>query len=614
MSSRNRVLLMLLGGLLVLALVGLGYFFGVDPYLKHKKDVEAAEAKAQRQEDDLEQMKQETKRLKELQKRSLPADPEAARAEYKLALEKLLRDSGAHEYTVNYIDSESNSVRGIPLVDPSAPKPSRDAKPADYLAYTQLVYKIEIPKTDLLTVAEVLRRYYALGLLHQITHLEIRDTSSAKLTEDKRGVKERTDLKVDITTKAITVNGAPARRSLLSAPPVYGGLVGGGGMASFEQTPAAARQADTVPDSLVHWLANPTREYDLVAAKDLYHGTLPPPPLPTGTLSGSVFEDANNDGVFDQTEYGVAGASVTLTQVVNGKSVPVGKTTTDQFGGYRFSVQNPGGGGYVVRVSPPSTHTIAKSWVGSTGGSNEMNDELTGISVTRDGESKNNNFTALAAASAKPDYREFIQYTTSIHTIEGEEHTITATLRDKINKEDYELIVTQVGEKVRVKVYKWEYQDYKADASQRKKKVYSQETLEISKYTMSNKNDFTVYGVDTDGSLILGERPAAVLPELPKDDKTPARPGGGGGRPAAKPVMPPPDPKAAVIGGVVVTTPKAEKFYRWKSGDSLKQIVELSKGEAEKAIRRVQTRFLPGGSGVSTIPPDGKGTETKDGR
>lgn len=601
---------MLLGVLLVVALLGAGYFFGYVPYDTNKKNAEAAEAKAQRQEEELEQVRRETKRLKDLQKRGLPGDPEVARAEYKLALEKVLRDSGAHGYTVNYIDGESNSVRGIPQVDPTF-RPSRDSKPADYLAYTQLVYKIEIPKTDLGTVAEVLRRYYALGLLHQITHLEIRDTSSADLTEDKRQAKERTDLKVDITTRAITVNGAPARRTLLPAPAVYGGLVGGGGMASLEQTPAAARQADTVPDDLVKWLANPTREYDRVVAKDLYHGTLPKPIEPTGTLSGSVFEDINDDGVFDQTEYGVAGASVTLTQVVNGKSVPVDKTTTDQFGGYRFTPKI--GNGYVVHVSPPSTHTLGKSWVGSTGGSNAVNDELTGISVTTSKESVNNNFTVLAAASAKPDYREFIQFTTWIHTIDGDEHTLTITIRDKINKEDYELIVTQAGEKVRVKVYKWEYYDHKIDITERKKKAYSQDTLEISKHTMSNKNNFTVYGVDTDGSLILGERPAVVLPELPKDDKTPARPGGGG-RPAAKPVMPPPDPKAAVIGGVVVTTPKAEKFYRWKSGDSLKQIVELSKGEAEKAIHRAQTRFLPGGSGVSTTPPDGKGTETKDGR
>jgi hypothetical protein len=209
----------------------------------------------------------------------------------------------------------------------------------------------------------------------------------------------------------------------------------------------------------------------------------------------------------------------------------------------------------------------------------------------------------VTEAPPKPDFREFIVFTTTYHTIEGDEHTFDIWIRDKINKEDYNLLLTQAGEKVRTKVYKWEYQDFKVDAAARKKKVYSQDTLEISKYTMINKNDFTVYGVDTDGSLILGEKPTGLAPELANDDK--ARPGGNGtsGRPTGRPTLPAADPKAAVVGGLVVTAPKAEKFYRWESGKSLKQIVELSKGEAEKAIRRAQTRFLP-------AAPDAKTTST----
>ena len=70
-----------------------------------------------------------------------------------------------------------------------------------------------------------------------------------------------------------------------------------------------------------------------------------------------------------------------------------------------------------------------------------------------------------------------------------------------------------------------------------------------------------------------------------------------GGTP--KVTLPAPDPNAAVIGGLVVTAPKAEKFYRWEYGKTLKQIVELSKPEAEKAIRRVQTRFLPSATGAT---------------
>lgn len=598
MNPRTRLILLALGGVAVLGLLAVGYFTVVQPFLDRVTEVKQQELAAVKKETELDDLRMETKRLGEYHKRSLPADPDVAKSEYKLALEKVLRDSGAHGYTVNYLDGDSNNRTGIPQVDPAF-KPKRDDKPAEYLTYTQVVYKIDVPKTDLATAAEILRRYYSLGLIQQISHLELRHTT-ADLEKDVRGAKERSDLKMEIVTKAVIVNGAAARRTLLPAPAVYGGVVGGGGLFSLEQSPGAARNVNPVPDELLVALAK-GRDYSLLAAKDPFHGTLPPPPEPYGTVSGFVFEDLNDDGVWGEDEKGVSGVSVTLAQVVNGKAGAEKKATTDQNGAYRFTSVKPGGG-YTLKVASSSQFTPGKSVVGSTGGSNAVPGELSGVAVPVDGESKNNAFGGLPPIPTKPDYSEYIHYTSSFHTIDGEEHTITIFIRDKINKEDYELVFTQAGEKVRVKVFKWEYQDYKADAAQKKKKVYSQETLEISKYTMRNKNDFTVHGVDTDGSLILSERPAV---EAAKEEKP--RPGGGfgggfgGGRPPA--TKPPLDPKAAVVGGIgVPAAPRPEKFYRWESGKSLKQIVELNKAEADKAIRRAQTRFLAdgGGSGSST--------------
>jgi hypothetical protein len=521
-NSRTRLIALVLGVLAVGGLAAAGYFFVWAPYSVKAKAVEKAEAEAGRAEDDLDMLRRKQKEFKQQVRRSLPAGPEykgdpqrtkreytdVAKHEYEQALNKVLRDSGARNTTVNFVDAESNNKTGIPQVDKEF-KPTRDSDPSDYLTYTPVVFKIDIPKADLETVAEVLRRYYALDLLHQITHLSIKPVGGTELGEDRRNQKERNDLKVELTTRAIIVHGADRRLSLTPAPMPLAGLGGGLVAAGYEyNTRADLRKV--MPTPLEPILANsPIREYHYVAAKDVFHGPLPQPEPP--------------------------------------------KITTK-------------GGG---EIPPPP----------------------------------------------KPDYREYIWYTTRIHTIEGDEHKLDITIKDKINKEDYELVITQAGEKVLVKVAKFEYQDFKLDAAQRRKKVYSQDTLEISKYTMLNKNNFTVYGVDTDGSLILGEKPTGLSPDLPKADGNQPRGGGGiggggigggrqGGGGPPRVTLPPPDPKAAVIGGMVVTAPKAEKFYRWHSDTSLKQIEELTKADAEKAIKRAQTRFLPNATKDAALTPD----------
>lgn len=514
MNRYLRIVLFKLAGAAVGGIIAAVYFLLVDPYFARVKAVEKAEAEARRVEDDLADLNAQAKKLRPLEKRGLPAgvlypdDPkrtkreyaEVAKQEYETALTKLLKDAGARNSTVNFIDGESNNKAGIPQMDASF-KPNNTSDPAEYLTYTQIVYKIEIPKTDLGTIAEVLRRYYSFDLLHQITHLSIRQTTANELGEDRRPPKERADLKVEITTRAIIIHGAERRRSLSPAPSPLVGLVGGIGAWPYQQSTSLSRKL--VPTPFEPILASqPIREYHYIPAKDPFHGSVYDPPP-------------------------------------------------------------------VVTQGPKETEVVIPP---------------------------------------KPDLREFIVFTTSIHTEKGNEQSVEIVIKDKINQDEYQVVVTQIGEKVVPKVTKFYFDNFKTNPADRKKKEYMNEpTLDISKFTMSNKNNFTIYGVDTDGSLILGERP--TLPEPPKDDK---KPGGGGGRPPAKPTLPPPDPKAALIGGPVVFAPRAEKFYRWKSGDNLKQIVELSKTEADAAIRRAQTRFLPTPTSTPTgtnPPVEAKGGE-----
>ncbi|MCU0706439.1 MAG: hypothetical protein MUF18_20980 [Fimbriiglobus sp.] len=506
MNSKTR-LAILLGGLLgVGGLLAAGWFMLASPYLARLKVVEKAERDATMVEGDVEDLNQQARKLRPLLRRSLPAgplypdDPKrtkddyalVARREYEKALLKLLKDAGARNANVNFADGEANNKAGIPQLE----IPNKNSNPTDYLAYTLVAFKIEIPKADLTTIAEVLRRYYSLDILHQITMLTIKQAGTGELGEDKRPLNERSDLKVEIITRAAIVNGAERRNTLTPAPAPLLGVTGGFGGPAYEQS--AMLGGKLVPPPLEPILASaPIREYKYLAAKDVYHGSLPQPKPP--------------------------------------------------------EVKKP----QTIEAEPPPP--------------------------------------------PKPDFREYIWYTTSFHTIDGDTHKVEVFIRDKANNEDYTLVVTQAGEKVVPKVTKFYYEMHRLNPADRKKKEYmNQETLEISKATtMSNKNNFTVYGVDTDGSLILGERP---IGPTGKDDKKPA-PGGFGGRPPAKPTLPLADPKQAVAGGLVVMAPQPEKFYRWEPGKNLKQVVELNKAEAEKAIRRAQTRFLPTPTATPTDAP-----------
>jgi protocatechuate 3,4-dioxygenase beta subunit len=67
------------------------------------------------------------------------------------------------------------------------------------------------------------------------------------------------------------------------------------------------------------------------------------------TVSGSAWQDANQDGVWQQGEFGLAGIGVNLYSTVAG---PVATTTTDSQGHYQFSGVAPGPY-YVVFAAPP---------------------------------------------------------------------------------------------------------------------------------------------------------------------------------------------------------------------------------------------------------------------
>jgi hypothetical protein len=200
----------------------------------------------------------------------------------------------------------------------------------------------------------------------------------------------------------------------------------------------------------------------------------------------------------------------------------------------------------------------------------------------------------IIVAPPKPDFSGSIWYSSLFRTTAGDEHKATVFIRDIANNEDYTLELTQSGERLKVVVEKYEFNSHKIDPTKRKERMYRQDTLEISKYTMRTKHLFTVYGLDGD-ALIVGEKPtglsAASKADEPRGPNGARTTPGRGGPSSPRPVLPL-DPKAAVVGGLVVTAPQKERIYRWENGKKLSEIMELKGTEAEKAVQRAQSSLL----------------------
>ncbi len=89
-------------------------------------------------------------------------------------------------------------------------------------------------------------------------------------------------------------------------------------------------------------------------------------PQPISSLSGSVFFDANNDGVREPSEFGIAHVTVNLTGTTT-TGQPVSQiATTDDFGNYHFSGLLPGT--YSLMEVQPPIFIKGKDHLGTLGG------------------------------------------------------------------------------------------------------------------------------------------------------------------------------------------------------------------------------------------------------
>ncbi len=97
----------------------------------------------------------------------------------------------------------------------------------------------------------------------------------------------------------------------------------------------------------------------------------------TASLGDFVFNDANNNGIQDVAEAGVAGVTVQLINPVTGSVIAT--TTTNANGGYNFSGLTPGD--YQVKFTSPAGYIFSTANVGDDGKDSDA-DRTTGLTQT----------------------------------------------------------------------------------------------------------------------------------------------------------------------------------------------------------------------------------------
>ena len=115
--------------------------------------------------------------------------------------------------------------------------------------------------------------------------------------------------------------------------------------------------------------------------------------LRPAAISGSVYNDLNNNGTRDAGEPGIAGTIIRLTGTDDRGIAVVLNTTTDASGAYVFPNLRPAT--YTVTETQPATFQDGRETVGSLGGSAAINDVISGIALKPGDAGANYNFGEL---------------------------------------------------------------------------------------------------------------------------------------------------------------------------------------------------------------------------
>jgi hypothetical protein len=271
MTARERRLAVGVGFAGVAALVAGAWLFVVQPLGDYEAQARALQEEIDGQNLQLLVIGKNRPRLADAVKRSLPADPDTAAAEYQAAISKVLSDAD--------VLATSRAIKPKPAAEKAPPlNPAEKDEKKLIPAYTAVALEVTLTRIKYETLVKVLYQYHQLNLLHHITRFNVvrRDESGARRSRTVNA--DEADLTVVFTTVGIILNGAENRRSLLPVPVQAVGAAGGLGYAGVQQSPVAAR--NLTPWQFTRVLATPDRDYSRLLASDMFHGPPPPPPPP----------------------------------------------------------------------------------------------------------------------------------------------------------------------------------------------------------------------------------------------------------------------------------------------------------------------------------------------
>jgi hypothetical protein len=260
MNPRERLLAM---GVLAVAVLGVGGFLFHLLLLQPLSDRAATIANLQSEigtkMDQIHQIEADLPRLERARMLSLPPDQVMARREYENFLTELIHKSefplGALTVTARPADSKNTpSILGKGAI------------------YTRLPYSIT-GHGNMTHLTKFLENFYHSGLLHEIKNLALTRPLTPTQGQDPN------ELDVNMTVEALIVAGVPNRSQLL--PGADNRLLALDFIAAMGQGPVGLA---TIPHLLgptgpngPKVLAEPARDYKVIAQRDVFFGAPPPP-------------------------------------------------------------------------------------------------------------------------------------------------------------------------------------------------------------------------------------------------------------------------------------------------------------------------------------------------
>ena len=592
MNPRERKMVI---GLLAVLLIGGGGFAGYTFVYEPLSDTNDAIAKLEDEiygtdglSDRAEAMRKTAAQAAIVKRQSLPLDTNVAKTQYNLLLERLLQQAKIEHYT-------RPDAR---ILEPRAPiVPDLGNKK---FAFTRLIFRVEMKKTDIWQLSDFLYEFYQLDLLHQITDISI--------TRENKPNEIRSGLDVKLTIEAIILDGAEAKLSifpvlagkpdspiLTSSGKAIAAIAGGRALPAVAAQPELARRVTAMSNSPV--LATRPRDYSLLAARDIFYGLLPekPPPGLTFAKIGPIKIKPDEKKIPDVkvSLSGEGAENARITVKSEGSMIPEGPLKFD-----------------------PKTNTISFPPV-NEGLTQYAHATVSLAAITDNGKEGKATFEVEFEKEIykpkKDDISADIRLVLVSTTSDG---SMTALIQDNASPFNYK-ITTNLKSEIIVD---------KLTLSQNDKRMWEWKKLE----TYKQPPGVLAISDDTSGTkrtlkVIAFENDSLIVQDLDPDGKADAkgakgfRPPGGG-FPGAKAPSGPSNPLPALVGNVPLAVPTAQAkilsdltmrviignltkpptvpvLYRWVNGKSL-QTLDKSKLPPDEAARIYLSATENGSMGI----------------